>query len=95
MPEFNVVSHVGKVIMTEIGQIKREIAYHGDVMNTASRIQDQCNKNGKKFLLSEALYNLFPNQSLYDLKQIDTVALKGKTQDVRIYSAELANKKND
>ena len=88
IPEFKCGCHIGKVIMTEIGQIKREIAYHGDVMNTAARIQGQCNQEGKRFLLSEDLYQLFPNSSSYKFTLLDTAPLKGKTKTVKIYSAE-------
>jgi adenylate cyclase len=35
--------------------IKKEIAYHSDVLNTAARIQGQCNPMGKTLLISERL----------------------------------------
>ncbi|MFV1448502.1 adenylate/guanylate cyclase domain-containing protein [Maribacter sp. HS] len=89
LPKFKCGCHVGKVIMTEIGQIKREIAYHGDVMNTASRIQDQCTKYQKEFLLSEDLFKLLPSTtSSYHFKMLDQVSLRGRTSDVRIYGIE-------
>jgi len=42
-PEFKAGLHFGKVISAQIGDLKREIAYNGDVLNTASRIQNECN----------------------------------------------------
>jgi len=30
-------------VVAEVGEIKTEIAYHGDTINTAARIQEQCN----------------------------------------------------
>jgi class 3 adenylate cyclase len=33
----------------EVGDIRRDIAYHGDTLNTASRIQGLCNEFGAEF----------------------------------------------
>lgn len=88
VPEFKCGCHTGEIIMTEIGQIKREIAYHGDVMNTASRIQGLCNELGKEYLLSKKLYRLFPKSTKYDFQQMDVVPLKGKINEVKIYGVK-------
>ena len=42
-PKFKAGIHCGKVITGEIGYIKKDIVYHGDTINTASRIQAECN----------------------------------------------------
>ena len=52
IPEFKAGMHFGKVISAQIGDIKREIIYNGDVLNTASRIQEQCNVMEKELLVS-------------------------------------------
>ena len=38
-PEFKGGISIGKVMTAEVGVIKRDIAYHSDVLNTAARIQ--------------------------------------------------------
>ena len=43
---------MGMVTAVEVGDIKRDIAYHGDTLNTAARIQSICNSYEKKFLSS-------------------------------------------
>ncbi|MBW1298432.1 hypothetical protein GBO31_23235 [Aquimarina litoralis] len=70
--------------MTEIGQIKREIAFHGDVINTASRIQSQCSTFEKEFLISEELFNLLSGNKEFDF--IGDTFLKGKNSNVKIYA---------
>jgi len=55
VPEFKAGANGGTVTVAEVGNIKREIAYHGDVINTASRIQEVCNKYQKRFLVSRRL----------------------------------------
>ncbi|HZJ20364.1 MAG TPA: hypothetical protein VFD35_08455 [Pricia sp.] len=39
VPEFKAGMNVGKVTVAQVGVIKKEIAFHGDTLNTASRIQ--------------------------------------------------------
>ncbi len=53
VPEFKVGYHFGTVMVGEIGQIKREIVFSGDVLNTTSRIQSVCNDLNVKILASK------------------------------------------
>jgi adenylate cyclase len=59
IPTFKAGFHYGNVMVGELGQIKREIAFSGDVVNTTSRIQGLCNELGVEVLASEAFANLF------------------------------------
>ena len=43
LPEFKAGFHLGKVTTGEIGVIKKEIIFTGDVLNTTARIQGLCN----------------------------------------------------
>ena len=53
VPEFKVGFHHGDVMVGELGQIKREIVFSGDVLNTASRIQTLCNALDVEILASK------------------------------------------
>ena len=44
MPEFKAGLHYGSVMAGEVGVIKKDIIYSGDVLNTTARIQEQCNQ---------------------------------------------------
>jgi adenylate cyclase len=55
LPGFKAGAHFGKVVTTEVGEIKSEIVYHGDVLNTAARIQGMCAGLGEEFLISGEL----------------------------------------
>ena len=59
MAEFKAGINYGLVTVAEVGQIKREIAFHGDVLNTAARVQSMCNSLGSKLLITGAFKNLF------------------------------------
>ena len=54
LPVFKAGINAGTVTAVEVGEIKKELAYHGDVLNTASRIQGKCNELGSRVLVSEA-----------------------------------------
>lgn len=59
-PDFKAAAHCGQVIATEVGNFGSEMAYHGDVLNTTSRIQTLCSKLGQDFLISEDLFAKLP-----------------------------------
>jgi adenylate cyclase len=88
LPEFKASAHLGQITVAEVGDIKREIAYHGDTINTASRIQDVCNYYKKTFLISEDLKNNLKDDSQLNIEFVDEPMLKGKTKRVKIYSVE-------
>ena len=88
VPEFKAGANIGQVTATEVGDIKREIAYHGDVLNTASRIQSVCNDYKKHLLVSETLQKRIHSDSQFNRQFIGSVTLKGKEKPVNLYSVE-------
>jgi len=85
IPDFKAGLDLGFSTVAEIGQIKKELAFHGDVLNTASRIQGKCNELQKRLLISESLKKRLGNQNLYDFNAIGDVDLRGKTKPVKIF----------
>ena len=59
VPEFKAGLHLGKVTVAEVGEIKKELAFHGDAINTAARIQSKCNQLQKRMLVSDAIKSSF------------------------------------
>ncbi|MFD2588393.1 adenylate/guanylate cyclase domain-containing protein [Croceitalea marina] len=84
-PFFKAGIHAGLVTVTEVGKYKKEIAYHGDTINTAARIQGQCNKLEASLLISETLKNQIVLEG-YSYSKKGVVPLKGKQNEVTIYS---------
>lgn len=91
VPFFKAGVNSGIVTVTEVGKYKKEIAYHGDTINTAARIQGKCNEYSKELLVSENLKNIL-NKSIFEFNKLGSVLLKGKDQAVSIYS--VAREKN-
>lgn len=85
VPQFKAGLHVGKAIVGEIGVIKRDIAYSGDVLNTTARIQSKCNELGVNLLISEDLLNCFPIGQLTP-RSMGKVELRGKAEALLLYS---------
>lgn len=88
IPEFKAGLNAGEVMVAEVGEIKREIAYHGDVLNTGARIQSRCNFYGHNLLISERLKLLFPFADDFVITFLASEELKGKMEKVGIYSVE-------
>lgn len=88
-PKFKASLDYGEVTVSEIGDIKREIAYHGDVLNTAARLLDLCKVYKKKLLISHYLEEKLPERLTEFKKEfVDEIEPRGKHSKVKIYSIE-------
>ena len=85
-PEFKAGLHFGKVVSAQIGDLKREIVYNGDVLNTTSRIQNECNKYQRDCLVSGALMIRLKQVNDFEWERIDAVTLRGKETEVELFS---------
>ena len=83
VPQFKAGIHTGQVTSGEIGTLKKEIIYTGDVLNTAARIQGLCNDYEADLLISLTLFELL-NLSNYSHKEIGSLMLKGKETTMAI-----------
>ncbi len=70
-----------------MGEVKRDIDYSGDVLNTASRIQSKCNDLGVNILLSKFLLDrlALPPHS-FEPRKIGDLLLRGKQEKVVLYT---------
>lgn len=92
-PEFKASIHGGKVMVAEIGEIKREIAYHGDPINTTARIQSVCNELGEVLLVSEFIKDIDVVISKeFSISEKHEVRLKGKTHRTVVFGVREAKK---
>lgn len=84
VPTFKAGVHTGKVIVTEVGKMKMELVYHGDVVNTTSRIIGKCNELEQELLISGDLLNLVDQSSLNAIDQ-GPLPLKGKKDPIHLF----------
>lgn len=83
-PEMKAGVHSGIVTVGEIGSIKKDIVYSGDVLNTAARIQAQCNHYKVNFLISKLTADLISAQNDVAFKELGSIELRGKEEIVQI-----------
>lgn len=86
IPFFRAGMHIGLITVVEVGKLKREIAYHGDTINIASRIQEQCKVNNKEFLISDSVLEYIKNSNEFEFDIIGKEILRGKKTPTTIYS---------
>lgn len=86
LPHFKAGLNSGIVTVTEVGKYKKEIAYHGDTINVAARIQAKCNELNQELLVSGNLVAQLHTKNTAFAK-IASVALRGKEEKVLVYAA--------
>lgn len=85
IPKFKAGVHVGKVMVLQVGKIRRDISYNGDTLNTTARIESMCNEYNKSLLISGDLYNMVHPKDGFHFKEVGNIRLKGKRRMVDIY----------
>lgn len=77
-PDFKAALHFGEVTTGEIGALKKEIFFTGDVLNTTARIQGLCNEYGVNLLVSKNLTEQLDFRDKYSVQILGKPRLKGK-----------------
>jgi adenylate cyclase len=90
VPEFKAGLHIGPVVATEVGEVKSEIVFHGDVVNTAARIQSLCGEEGCDLLLSADLAERLRLPDEYRARALGPRKLKGKASALEIAAIDAA-----
>jgi len=85
-PRFKAGIHAGEVTAGFVGQVKKELVYSGDTMNTAARIRSMCNDLNESYILSEDFMKDFEQPRGYEVNEIGTMELKGRTEPVRLFA---------
>ncbi len=88
LPFFKAGVHGGKITAVEIGEIKRDIAYHGDTINTAARIQSLCNAYQKSLLVSKRITEVEGFNEKFTAVSLGKVTLKGRVEPVELLSVD-------
>lgn len=87
VPKFTAGLHCGPIIVTEVGRLKREIAYHGDTINVASRIQGKCRELDSELLISKIARDKISSND-YTFKSLDFIQLRGKSESTEIFRVQ-------
>lgn len=82
VPSFKAGIHCGKVIAGEVGIIKRDITYSGDVLNTTSRILNKCGELNEEVIASADLLSEIHHIKNYISRPLGAIKLRGKEKEV-------------
>ena len=83
-PTFKSGLHCGMVVTAQVGDLKKEIAYNGDVVNTAARLVAWCKDFNKGLLVSERVYENLVEKPPKALEICDLV-LEGKQNSINVF----------
>ena len=86
LPEFKAGLHFGMVTAGEIGSLKKEIIFTGDVLNTSARIQGLCNHYDADLLVSEDLAKVLQLPATYVIRSVGENLLKGRSKTMEIFA---------
>ncbi len=86
IPTFKAGIHLGKVTTGEIGVIKKEITFTGDVLNTTARIQGLCNNYSVDLLVSEKLTGTLNIDKTFQLQALGEAELRGRNEKINLFT---------
>jgi adenylate cyclase len=89
-PEFRGGVERGVVTATEVGDIKREIAFHGDALNIAARLLELCPEYERSVLVSGRVQETIADEPGFSTDLQGKITLRGKTEPVAVYGVERA-----
>jgi adenylate cyclase len=84
VPSFKAGIHCGNVIAGEVGIIKRDITYSGDVLNTTARVQSMCKEFKVDLIVSGELMEDWKATSAYTMRPLGLMKLRGKEKDIML-----------
>ena len=84
-PRFKGGMHMGTVTTGEVGALKKEIVYTGDVLNTAARIQGLCKEVNQELLISNDLCAQLDINQQFKTTALGSFNLRGKQADIEIF----------
>ena len=88
VPRLHAALHAGPVITGEVGGSRRSIVYHGDVMNTTSRIEQATRDLGRQFLVSGDALERLTNLDAFIRVDLGPQRLRGRAAPIQLYAVE-------
>lgn len=84
-PEFKAAAHTGLVSASEALGGKRDLLYHGDVLNTCARILELCSRYKKELLVSQSVADWIQQSPDYTIQHVEECILRGKEEYTSVF----------
>ena len=86
VPTFKAGLHYGEVTVGEIGSIKKDLMFSGDVLNTTARIQGLCNIHQVDLLVSGQLIRQLNLEKHFKAENLGETELRGRNEKISIFT---------
>jgi adenylate cyclase len=86
VPRLRAALHGGAVIAGEVGGTRRAIVYHGDVMNTASRLEQATRDLDRQFLASGDALKRLAQLEGFAAEDLGPQPLRGRAAAMQVYA---------
>jgi adenylate cyclase len=86
VPRVRGAIHAGPVIVGEVGGSKRDIVFHGDVLNTASRLEEMARERDRRLVASATALERCGDTDAYVLEDLGAHILRGRASPVPVYA---------
>jgi adenylate cyclase len=87
-PGLRAALHLGEVIAGEVGEQRRAIVYHGDVMNTAARLEQATRELGCSFIASAAAVEALLRPPELAYRDLGELVLRGRKKSIAAWAVE-------
>jgi len=84
VPSFKAGIHCGKVVAGDVGILKRDITYSGNVLNTTSRIQSMCKEFKEEIIASADLLAELRLVNTFVAQTLGSIKLRGKEKEITL-----------
>lgn len=89
-PDFRIGIHGGDVIVCEEGDVKRNIAFYGDTINIAARMESKAKETGMDCILTSDIATLFDDPE-GRMTALGKESVRGIDRDIAIYGLDRRN----
>ena len=69
---------MGRVVVGEVGLVKRNIVYLGDTVNTTARIEAACRKLGRGLLTSADVVDCLAGSTRFEFADMGPIGPRGR-----------------
>jgi class 3 adenylate cyclase len=84
VPTFRASLHYGEIVAGEIGDVRREIAYVGDTLNSAARLLEAAKEMGRDVLASEDLLGQAALPDGITAEKLPTLSVRGRARPLGV-----------
>ena len=88
IPRLRAGIHGGEVVTTWVGEARKDLAFHGDTLNAAARVEGMCKELGVQCLVTELVYEAVELPPHLQARSVGELELRGRTEALHLFSVE-------